>query len=350
MPTSKGSILITGANGGLGSALVTNVLETPDLASNYTGLYTVRKVNGQAASRLRSVLVKAPASHAHETLELDLSSLESVKRVAADINRRTANGEMAPIRALILNAGFQENTTLTMTDDGFETTWQINFLSNLVLSLLLLQSMDKDSGRVLIVSSWAHDIDDERNALGGNDVYKDPRWPTLFPGPEALARGRWSTPEEDASTRSGFRRYGASKLCAVMLMHELGYRLAKDPKLSNVVVLGLDPGGMATDIVRRGSWTTRLVTMKLVIPLLAAVMVRWSPNGVARPTWKSAADIMEACFTRPAPKDGVLYLNGSEPHQTAKDAHDSEKRRALWTYGVKAAGIEAGDTALADWR
>ncbi|PHH74780.1 hypothetical protein CDD80_2852 [Ophiocordyceps camponoti-rufipedis] len=350
MAAPKGSILITGANGGLGSALVRHVLERPELASNYTGLYTVRKSSSEASSRLQSVLAKAPESHAHETLELDLGSLESVRRVAADINRRTADGELPLIRALILNAGFMESTTLSMTEDGFEMTWQVNFLSNLVLSLLLLQSMDKDSGRILIVGSWAHDIDDERNSAAGGDMYKDPEWPTLFPGPEPLAKGRWSTPEEEPSARSGHRRYGASKLCAVMLMHELGLRLARDPVLSKVTVLGLDPGGMATDILRRGSWTMRLVTMKLVVPLLAAVMVHWSPNGVARPLWKSAADVMEACFTRAPPQDGALYLNGSEPYETAREARDEAKRRMLWAYGIEAAGIEAGDTALADWR
>lgn len=54
--------------------------------------------------------------------------------------------------------------------------------------------------------------------MGGNTVYKDPKWQNLFPGPKALAKGTWSTPQDDASPNSGFRRYGASKLCAVMLM------------------------------------------------------------------------------------------------------------------------------------
>lgn len=40
--TSKGAILVTGANGGLGSAIVQNIISTPGLASNYTGIYAVR--------------------------------------------------------------------------------------------------------------------------------------------------------------------------------------------------------------------------------------------------------------------------------------------------------------------
>jgi NAD(P)-dependent dehydrogenase (short-subunit alcohol dehydrogenase family) len=44
-----------------------------------------------------------------------------------------------------------------MSEDGFEMTWQVNFLSNLLFSLLLLQSMDAQDGRILIVGSWAHE-------------------------------------------------------------------------------------------------------------------------------------------------------------------------------------------------
>lgn len=44
-----------------------------------------------------------------------------------------------------------------MSQDGFEMSWQVNHLSNFVLVLLLLQSMDKKNGRILIVGSWSHE-------------------------------------------------------------------------------------------------------------------------------------------------------------------------------------------------
>ncbi|PHH86959.1 hypothetical protein CDD83_9489 [Cordyceps sp. RAO-2017] len=349
MPSSGGTILVTGANGGLGSAIVAHILKEPHLASDYTAVYTVR--NEQAASRLRSVLAKAPAAHKHEMLELELGSVESVKRTAAEVNRRVAAGELPPIRALILNAGYQDATAMTISDDGLEMSWQVNFLANLVLSLQLLQSMRKDDGRILLMGSWAHDIEDERNAMGGsNHLYKPPQFETLFPGPEALAKGRWSTPQDDPSWYGGHRRYGASKLCTVMLMHELANRLAKDPELSNIAVIGLDPGGMGSDISRRGSFMMSVVTMKVVLPLLAAILVRFYPNGAIRPLWKSASDVVGACFEVETPKGKFLYLNGSEEWETAKDAQDEDKRRALWQYGLEAAGIKAGDTVLADWQ
>ncbi|KYK58641.1 hypothetical protein DCS_05658 [Drechmeria coniospora] len=346
--SSKGSILVTGANGGLGSAIVAHILKTPDLASNYTGLYSVRKE--ATAARLRSALQHAPPAYKHETFEMDLGSVASVKSAAADVNAKVASGQLPPIRALILNAGFQEHDTLTMTGDGFDMTWQVNFLSNLILSLSLMQSMDREHGRILILGSWMHDYEDERNAMGGGTVFKDPKWHDLLPDVDAVARGRWSTRKDDPSGQPGFRRYGSSKLCAVMLMHELSDRVYKDANLSAISVLGLDPGGMPSDISRRGPFMVRAVTMKILVPLAAPVMAKFSPNGVLRPTWKSAADVIRACFEIEPPKGKALYLNGTDELETAKDARDAKKRQVLWKYGLEAAGIKAGDTVLTNWQ
>jgi NAD(P)-dependent dehydrogenase (short-subunit alcohol dehydrogenase family) len=106
MSSSKGTVLVTGANGGLGSAIVTNLLQKPELASNYTGLYTVRKA--ASATRLQGILKQAPESHKN-VLDMDLSSLASVRTAAAEINRRVAAGELPPIKVLILNAAYQDH-------------------------------------------------------------------------------------------------------------------------------------------------------------------------------------------------------------------------------------------------
>lgn len=112
---SKGSILVTGANGGLGSAIVQNIISTPDLASNYAGIYAVREA--ATATSLRGVLYRAPSDHKHETVDFDLGSLASVRKTAADINARVAKGELPRIRALILNAGYSDYTNLVSGAD-----------------------------------------------------------------------------------------------------------------------------------------------------------------------------------------------------------------------------------------
>lgn len=156
MPSEKGAVLITGTNGGLGSAIVSGIVSNADLASSYYGIYTVRQLD--RAPTLNSVLANASNKrHSHETLALDLSRMASVRDVAHDINTRVAAGELPPIRALILNAAYQEHHTQDFTPDGFDMSFQCNYLSHWLLVLMLLQSMDKEHGRVVVLGSWSHE-------------------------------------------------------------------------------------------------------------------------------------------------------------------------------------------------
>ncbi|KAJ3552283.1 hypothetical protein NPX13_g11155 [Xylaria arbuscula] len=223
---ASGSILVTGANGGLGSAIVQHILDTPSLAKTYHGLYTVR--NTERATAVQSVLGDSngkaeAAGHAYDLVSLDLSSLESVRKAAEGINARVEKGEIPRIKALILNAAWQEYTTHTMTQDGFDMTFQANHLSHFLLTLLLLKSLDKESGRVVVLGSWSHDTSDKRNTVPGIlRAYEDEKWNLIFKEPvsaEPLARGKWSTPDDEpGSGNTGYRRYGASKLCEIMFM------------------------------------------------------------------------------------------------------------------------------------
>jgi nucleoside-diphosphate-sugar epimerase len=76
-----GSILVTGANGGIGSAIISRINSTPGLAS-YHGIYTIRH---HAAEPLPGLAHSKPThvKHDYETLSLDLSRLENVREVAA---------------------------------------------------------------------------------------------------------------------------------------------------------------------------------------------------------------------------------------------------------------------------
>ena len=132
--------------------------------------------------------------------------------------------------------------------------------------------------------------------------------------------------------------------------HELVDRVARDPALGNVSVVGLDPGGMPSDLCRRTGFMVKTVTMGFIVPLAAPLMVRLSPNGLIRPTWKSAADVIRACFEVEPPKGKLLYLNGTDELETAKDARDKGKSQPVWRYGLEVAGIKSGDSALADWQ
>ncbi len=151
----QGSILVTGSNGTLGFNIVDQIVSKPATADKYYGLYTVR--NPAKAPYLAGVLAKAPKTHQHEVLPLDFDHLQSVRDFAADVNARVAAGALPPIRALVWNAGFQETDVQTFTDDGFDRSFQSNYLGHWLLTVLLLGSMDKKDGRIVIVGSWTHE-------------------------------------------------------------------------------------------------------------------------------------------------------------------------------------------------
>lgn len=153
----KGTVLITGANGALGRALVSQILHTPLNASTH-GIYTVRQLS--AVTGLGSIADSIRPSSDHHTYEivpLDLSSLADVRSFANDINLRVSSGKLAPIRALILNAGFQEHFTLSRSKDNYDMSFQVNHLAQFMLTLLLLKSLDVNHGRILIIGSWTHE-------------------------------------------------------------------------------------------------------------------------------------------------------------------------------------------------
>ena len=81
---AKGTILVTGASGGLGSAIAQQVASKPELSTHYYGLYTAR--DAAAAPALTWALSRGSSSHLHEVASLELTSFDSVRQFARDIN------------------------------------------------------------------------------------------------------------------------------------------------------------------------------------------------------------------------------------------------------------------------
>lgn len=107
---------------------------------------------------------------------------------------------------------------------------------------------------------------------------------------------------------------------------------------------------MPTSFGRRAGFLIGVVATRIIMPVLSEISVRFSPNGMLRPSWKSAADIIRACFEIEAHKGEALHLDGTASIQIAQDAKNEAKRKELWEYGLEAAKIEEGDTVLADWK
>ncbi|KAH9993901.1 NAD(P)-binding protein [Xylariaceae sp. FL0662B] len=352
MSDQKGTILITGANGGLGTAIASRIVSRPELRA-YHGIFTVRDVESATALRaaLKSATSASTPSHSHEKMSLDLSRLSSVREAAAAINARVEAGTIPPIRALILNAGYEESGKQTWTEDGLDTSFAVNYLGHWLLTLLLLQSMDRERGRIVWLSSVP---EDRHNVMNGS--FKDEKFKTMISEDlEAIAKGTWSpTTDDEPPWAPGYRRYGASKMCAVSMIHELQRRLDQDPVLNNVSVLAIDPGTMVTGIVRHSPWIVRVVVFQIILRLLAGLFVRWHPNGTVRTPNKSSRDTIAAALDCGPPplteRPKGLYLNGSEPGDYNLEAKDPRKGQVIWEGSVRLTQLKGDQTMLQNWQ
>jgi NAD(P)-dependent dehydrogenase (short-subunit alcohol dehydrogenase family) len=88
MAAIKGTVLVTGANGGLGMAIAQGIATSPSEGAVHHALYSVRST--AAAIAVRSALA-ATKAHPHDILQLDLSKPSSVRETAAAINRRVSS-------------------------------------------------------------------------------------------------------------------------------------------------------------------------------------------------------------------------------------------------------------------
>jgi NAD(P)-dependent dehydrogenase (short-subunit alcohol dehydrogenase family) len=149
----NGTIIVTGASGVLGKAVISQIASRPEY-DGYHGIFTARTPT--TASTLQSHIKQVSRAHSHRTMCLDLSMLDSVRSAATEINALVASGKLPPIRALILNAGYVEYNEQTWSEDGLDMSFVSNYLGHWLLVLLLLRSMDKAMGRVIVLSSWSY--------------------------------------------------------------------------------------------------------------------------------------------------------------------------------------------------
>ncbi|KAF2829101.1 putative short-chain dehydrogenase [Ophiobolus disseminans] len=353
MSATKGTILLTGANGGLGIAIAQAIATTlPEVGVRHA-LYTVRST--VAADTVRSALA-ATKTHPHDILLLDLSKPSSVRETAAAINNRVSTGAIPRIRALILNAGYREIGSQTWTEDGLDTAFASNYLGHWLLTLLLLQSMDWESGRIVVVGGMVHDPQDKGNKI--NKAFEEEPWKHVLADAssesvESIAKGTWAAspddPAQDPRELYGIRRYGAAKLFQIMMIPELQRRLDSEPNLNKISVLGVDPGMMPTTItVGTLNWLVRFIFS--VVARVANVL---SPNGFLRLPRKSAGDVLAAAFETTLPigkQPKGLYLNGNTPKEMSDEAKDTEKRITVWRASLQYAKLREGETCLTDWQ
>jgi NAD(P)-dependent dehydrogenase (short-subunit alcohol dehydrogenase family) len=262
--------IVTGASDGLG-------LETARAlaAAGAHVVYAVRNL-----SKGRKAAAAAPGQT--EVRELDLASLDSVRRFASEWQ-----GE---IGLLINNAGVVLPPELTRTSDGFEVQFGVNHLGHFALTNLLL---DRITGRVVSLSANAYRF--------GKIDFDDPNW--------------------QHKKYSANRAYAQSKLATLVFTEELQRRLIAAG--SGVRAVAAHPGAAAT-----GAITNSGGTPNAMFRFIDRFIAQTPAEGALETLYAAVADVPGGAFVGPG---GFMGMRGA-PKQVhpSKAALDPELGRRLW--------------------
>lgn len=225
-------------------------------------------------------------------IPVDLSSFASVREAAATMNR-----QLLRIDSLICNAGMGVNSDSmpSLTEDGFDRLFQVDYLSHHLLIELLLPVLRRSRGRVVIVSSNGHTLPCTYQGVG----HYDPHCTELA----KLADEARHTPMGWSARFVPASNYGLAKYLAVFHAAEIARR---EPL---VMTFALHPGVVSTPLTDKVplpiSWEFCTIGGGLQRPC-----PRSEAQGATTQTYLAAAPALEL-----ADANG-LYFDSCQPHSS----------------------------------
>jgi retinol dehydrogenase 12 len=274
---NKPICLITGATDGVGKATATA------LARNGYAVVLAARNEAKAATVTREI-VTSTGNRDVDFLIADLSSLAQLRRLAETFMVRYPR-----LDVLINNAGIITRQRV-LTEDGYEKTFQVNYLAQFYLTQLLLNELEKSpQGRIINLSS---------------SVYRAGK----FDPANLQSEQRFST----------IGTYAASKLCVLLFTIELAQRL----KPTRVTANAVHPGIVRTPMMREAPGVFRLISY-------AALPFSRSPDS-------GAATSLFLASSPDAARISGQYLANAKV-QSVKTAYNTqENRRLLWALSMGA--------------
>lgn len=199
------NVFITGATDGIGKQSAVELCRL--------GYHVI--IHGRSSDSVDQALDEIKAQSGKEDITGYAAEFEHLSEIS-DLAAKLRNS-YNKLDVLINNAGiFQKKREVT--GDGFEKTFQVNYLAHFLLTLLILDLLEKaEKSRVVNVSSMVHATAIDFDNLQGEQRFE------------------------------GSSAYGLSKLCNVLFT----YKLAREKQGAKLTVNSLHPGVISTKLLKQ---------------------------------------------------------------------------------------------------
>lgn len=282
------TIIITGANSGLGFETAKKIAKNKD----YEIILACRNID--KANKAKNEIISATNNNNIIVMELDTSSLESVRNFVQDFKKLNKK-----VYGLINNAGISPMGHNGVSKDGVEIVCATNYLGHFLLTHLLLPYLE-ETAKIFNVTSDMH------NPPGGM------KWID----PELL----FHPVENDR------KKYSYSKLCNIYFTYELDEMLRKDN--SNILVNAFNPGMMNTNFSGGHNSPARTAMVKLTMPERLGNLN------------KSSSALAEL-LVNDEYKDTCKYYDRNTNYINSSElSYNVENRKDLWEKSMTITGIK----------
>uniref|UniRef100_A0A5B6Z1M1 Short-chain dehydrogenase TIC 32 n=1 Tax=Davidia involucrata TaxID=16924 RepID=A0A5B6Z1M1_DAVIN len=277
--------IVTGASSGIGT-------ETARILA-LRGVHVVMGVRDMSAGRkVKEAIIKEIPTAKIDSMELDLSSMASVRNFALEFNSMGL-----PLNLLINNAGVMA-TPFMLSKDKIELQFATNHVGHFLLTNLLLETMKKTAcesskeGRIVNVSSRRHQLS-YREGIRFDKINDQPGYGSLS-------------------------AYGQSKLANVLHANELARRLKEEGV--EISANSLHPGAISTNLFRHHSFVSGLVGV------LGKYVIKNVQQGAAT-----------TCYVALHPQVKGMsgkYFADCDLAEASSQANNTELAKKLWDFSL----------------
>lgn len=209
-------IIITGASDGIGVETAKDLLN-----ANAKVIFACR--NKEKTEKVINQLEESAKKNAI-FLKLDLESFKSIETFANEIRKNYQK-----IDILINNAGMGAEK-ISKTEDGFVNVFQVNYLGNALLTLLLLDHFNDKESKIINVASRAY------------------KWSKLNYGDSKILNNYELMQESHSKLRNKHNFYSDTKLLLVYFTQYLADVL--ENKYAHIKIVCLHPGVIHTGFIK----------------------------------------------------------------------------------------------------